>query len=177
MRKIYDAFFLSCYHNTGGPDGLVAMGPFRLIFIPCFLLLVFSVDCASQDASRLKETVLKIRKHEFRVEIVDTPEARIRGFMEREYIEADRGMLFVFPRDHKLSFWMKNTRTPLSIAYIDSCGEIREIYHMEPCSEKPVSSRVPVRYALEVNKGRFSELGIGAGDRIMIAGGLPSTRE
>ena len=77
-------------------------------------------------------------------------------------------MLFVFDSDERLSFWMKNTLIPLSIAYIASDGTIREILDMEPHSLAPVPSQYSVRYALEVPKGWFSRAGVRVGDRVSI---------
>ncbi len=103
---------------------------------------------------------------EVRVEIADGPFERARGLMYRKSLGEDRGMLFVFSRDQELSFWMKNTRIPLSIAYIDSKGRITDILDMKPLDDKPphyVSSE-PAQYALEVNQGFFDEHGVKVGD-------------
>jgi uncharacterized membrane protein (UPF0127 family) len=111
------------------------------------------------DASGGKEV-------EVRVEIADGPFEQQRGLMYRTALEEDRGMLFVYRREQPLSFWMKNTRIPLSIAYIDSKGRITDILDMKPLDDKPphyVSSG-PVQYALEVNQGFFDERGVRVGD-------------
>lgn len=120
---------------------------------------------------------LSIEGHTFRVEIADTPEERQRGLMERTELGEDRGMLFIFSEDRKLSFWMKNTLLPLSIAYIDSEGIIREIHSMTPLSLQPIPSRTSVRYALEVEQGRFDELGIEEGDRVIFWEERPAAGE
>jgi uncharacterized membrane protein (UPF0127 family) len=106
------------------------------------------------------------KKVEVRVEIADGPFERARGLMYRTVLGEDRGMLFVFPREQQLSFWMKNTRIPLSIAYIDSSGRITDLLDMKPLDDEPphyVSSE-PVQYALEVNQGFFDENGVKVGD-------------
>ncbi len=140
------------------------------LVLSLFLLHSFTISgCGAGEAAE-PSVVITISGHRFRVEIADSPEERERGYMEREDIEPDQGMLFVFPGDRKLSFWMKNTPTPLSIAYIDSEGYIREIHDMEPYSEKSISSLGSVRYALEVLHGRFQELGISVGDKLEIEG-------
>jgi len=101
-----------------------------------------------------------------RVEVADTPEKRRQGLMNRNKLAAEEGMLFVFDEEQKLSFWMKNTTIPLSIAYINKSGVIKEIHNMTPLSEKPVYSQYSVLYALEVNQGFFQKSGIKAGDRV-----------
>jgi len=148
------------------------------IIITLFIMLLsFAAGCTGSQEDRLPEILLVIRDHDFRIEIADNPDERQRGYMDRKNIGPDEGMLFVFPGDQKLSFWMKNTPSPLSIAYIDSKGVIREIHHMEPFSEKPVPSMSSVRYALELNQGRFGELGIEPGDKVSFPDGIPVTSE
>ena len=90
------------------------------------------------------------------------------GFMERKSIPDGTGMLFVYDYDHIMRFWMKNTPTPLSIAYIDRNGVIRDIFDMKPYSLADVTSTVSVRYALEVPQGWFSKVGITTGDTLVL---------
>ena len=102
-----------------------------------------------------------------RVEIPDNASEFRRGLMYRTALPKDRGMLFIFEEEQKLSFWMKNTLIPLSIAFIDSEGRIVDIQDMKPLDDDPphyVSAK-PAQYALEVNKGFFEERGVEVGDR------------
>jgi len=101
-------------------------------------------------------------------EIARTEQEREHGFMERKHIPDGTGMLFVFDRDQILNFWMKNTPTALSIAYIDSSGCIRDIFDMTPFSLANITSTVYVRYALEVPRGWFSRAGIKPGDMVPV---------
>jgi hypothetical protein len=103
-------------------------------------------------------------------EIARTDEQRQRGLMFREEVKDGEGMLFIFEHDQLLSFWMKNTLVPLSIAYIAHNGMIMEIFDMEPGDLTPVHSNFPVRYALEVPQNWFSRVGIGPWDRLDIQG-------
>ncbi len=100
------------------------------------------------------------------VEVVATPERRRQGLMFRESLQADRGMLFVFPAEQVLGFWMRNTSIPLSIAYADRTGLIVRIVDLVPHSDRSVSSRFPALYALEVNRGWFERHGVREGDTI-----------
>ena len=84
--------------------------------------------------------------------------------MNRKNIPDGTGMLFIFEKEQILSFWMKNTPHPLSIAYIDSRGKIRNIYDMTPFSLTPIKSTSSVRYALEVPQGWYKENNINVGD-------------
>ena len=116
------------------------------------------------------EILLTVGEEDLIVEVAATILERERGLMYRESLGEDRGMIFVFPVDRELSFWMKNTRIPLSIAYIRSDGEILDIQKMEPMALRSHISGEPARYALEVNQGWFDRHGVAVGDRVE---GLP----
>ena len=103
-----------------------------------------------------------------KAEIAQKEEERTYGFMNRKNIPEVTGMLFVFEKDQVLSFWMKDTPHPLSIAYIDRSGKIQNIFDMTPFSLAPVKSTRSVRYALEVPQGWFEKTGIKTGDKIVL---------
>ena len=133
------------------------------------LLVVFSTfSCSKSDVLQTK--VIRINQWEVTVEIADTREAQEKGLMGRDSMEEDHGMLFVYDRDSRKSFWMKNTTIPLSLAYIATDGTIREIYDMEPLSTRIVDSKYSVRYVLEVNQGAFERHGIKPGDKVEFIG-------
>jgi len=130
--------------------------------ITAFCLAALLLSCRSSDDS----IILYVGETPVTCEIADSVEKRAEGLMYRKNLDTDKGMLFVFQKEQRLSFWMKNTFLPLSIAYIDKYGEIKEIHDMTPQSEKPVNSRYEVMFALEVNQGFFKENRIFEGDRI-----------
>jgi len=104
------------------------------------------------------------------VEVAANDEDRANGLMHRDHLSDTEGMLFYYPDQRKLTFWMKNTRVPLSIAYIDRSGEILRIADMRPHDTDPVPSLYPVQYALEVRQGWFADHGVAVGAKV---GGLP----
>ena len=111
---------------------------------------------------------LTIKGRKIRVEVVQTEDEKARGLMFRESLGKDEGMLFVYEQEELLTFWMKNTPIPLSIAFIDRKGKIVDIQDMEPFNLRTHASARPARYALEMNKGWFQRNGIGVGDVIII---------
>lgn len=127
------------------------------------LLAVSATIAGCADSHRLESGTIRIEGHEFSVEIARTDAQQQRGLMYRKRMEPDHGMLFVYPSDRRLSFWMKNTRIPLTIAFLASDGRILEIHDMEPESLRSVDSGRSVRYALELNRGAFSRVGAGVG--------------
>ena len=105
-----------------------------------------------------------------RVEIATTTAEKQRGLMGRTALAEDAGMLFVFDREQQLSFWMKDTLIPLSIAYINESGRIADIQNMQPLDETPHPSAEPAKYALEVNQGFFNEHGVEVGNKVSLPG-------
>lgn len=101
-----------------------------------------------------------------RVEIADSVVERAQGLMYRKALAERRGMLFVYTEEDELSFYMKNTLIPLSIAFIDSEGRIVDIQDMKPLDEASHLSKAPAQYALEVNQGFFEERDVGVGARV-----------
>ena len=119
---------------------------------------------APDTAPRL--TTLEVGGHTVKVEVADDDDERRRGLMNRDSLPEDQGMLFVYPEQRTLSFWMRNTDIPLDIAYIDQQGFIVDIQRMDPHTEELHPSSRPAMYALEMNQGWFEAHDVGEGDRV-----------
>jgi len=88
------------------------------------------------------------------IEVADTYEEIGRGMMYRNRLENNQGMLFIFEVEEEQSFWMKNTRIPLDIIFINGKFQIVHIAkHTIPYSKDPIPSMHPAKYVLEVNAG------------------------
>jgi len=136
-------------------------------------ILLLNAGFASCEQQKLRTTVLYIEKQnsgtvEITAEIARTDEEHARGLMYRKNLPDGEGMLFVFDRDQPLSFWMKNTIIPLSIAFISSDGRIIDILDMQPNDLNSVKSSRSVRYALEVPQGWFGRVNVMVGDIVKI---------
>lgn len=105
---------------------------------------------------------------DLKVEVARTQEQQEKGYMFRKNIPDGNAMIFVYDEDHIMSFWMKNTPHPLSIAFIDSSFKIRNIFDMQPYTTNKTISTCSVRYALEVPQGWFEKNNIRVGDVIHI---------
>lgn len=97
------------------------------------------------------------------VEIASGGEQRYMGLSFRERLDESAGMLFVYPDERPLTFTMRNTLLPLSIAFIDDGLVVREIIDMDVGPGQLFDSDRPARYALEVNQGWFDRNGIEPG--------------
>lgn len=89
--------------------------------------------------------------------------ARASGLMGVTSLGANSGMLFVFAEDKPRWFWMKDTPTPLSIAFLDASRKVVYLADMPANSltTYPPGLNSPlIRYALEVNQGWFAKHGV-----------------
>lgn len=144
----------------------------RTIWAVLLLGCVTLLSCQSKnpvETLTISKNTSDCSQINLKCELALTSESQQKGFMQRKNIPAGTGMLFVFNRDQMLHFWMKNTPTPLSIAYIDSKGIIKEIHDLTPYSEATVSSLRSLRFALEVPQGWFKKNNIQIGDSISIS--------
>lgn len=101
-------------------------------------------------------------------------EQRQRGLMEVTDLGGYAGMVFAFPEDVYASFYMRNTPTPLSIAFVDADGEVVSTADMEPCANvegcPTYAAEGPYRFAVEVPQGELPTLGIEPGSRLAFGG-------
>ena len=105
--------------------------------------------------------------HALTTEVATNLDGHMCGLAFRQDLPADNGMLFVYAHDQIIGFWMKDTRIPLSIAFLDADGKVLEIHDMDPRDPtRRYISKVPAHYALEVNQGWFSRNGIEEGKKI-----------
>ncbi|CAN7443210.1 DUF192 domain-containing protein [Bosea sp. LjRoot237] len=106
-------------------------------------------------------------RHAFQVEVMRTPDQRARGLMHRQFMPADRGMLFDFKQVEPVAMWMQNTYISLDMLFIRADGTVARIAERaEPLSTRTIPSGEPVLSVLEVNAGIAEKLGIKPGDRV-----------
>jgi len=141
-----------------------------------FLLLLFSIPCytlAGNDTS--PSGLIPITLPEgtiIQAELADTPHKRAEGLMYRTHLADDRGMLFTFSQVQAWVFWMKNTKIPLDLIWIN---EKKQIIHME--QNVPICTRTDdscpqyrpnegALYVLELAAGRAERLKLQRGSKL-----------
>jgi uncharacterized membrane protein (UPF0127 family) len=133
----------------------------------CLALWSAVLAACPLDLARMELTVAG---HPLSAEVARTPRQRGCGLSHRAAVPDTQGMLFVFPVPRHLSFWMKDTHIPLSIAFLDDQGVILDIQPMAPNQTRErYRSPTPARYALEVNQGWFEGRSIRVGDRVVFS--------
>lgn len=151
------------------------------LFFFLTLLLIFS-GCKDASKSEIKTKTISFQKEgelqifksdtdslliNLDIELAKTEYETQTGLMYRESMGEKQGMLFVFPESSIHSFYMKNTQIPLDIIFIDDSSQIASFQeNTEPFNEKGLSSKVPIKYVLEVNAGLTEKWSLEVGDRI-----------
>ena len=104
----------------------------------------------------------------FEVEVVETPQDKARGLMFRESLPMFSGMLFVYDRPQRVSFWMRNTLIPLDMIFIGADGVVRNVHaNAKPGDETGIpGGSDDIQFVLEVNGGLARMLNIVPGVEI-----------
>lgn len=145
------------------------------LFAVGFYYFVFLRKPSEQFAGENVE--IKIANTVINAEVAITEAQRAKGLMGRESLDENKGMLFVFPKEGKHTFWMANTKIALDIIWIDSSYNIVYINeNTPPCTKtgnlksycttyKPNKN---AKYVLEVNAGFVKRYNISANQKINI---------
>ena len=133
--------------------------------------LLATCAMAAVEEAEPRGQVLLPSGHVLMVEIADTPREISRGYMFREKISDDEGMVFLLGRLGFHSFWMKNCKVSLDITWLD---ENWQVVHQElgvpPCEADPCRSYIPMKasmYVLEVRAGLARREGLLPGSRVV----------
>lgn len=106
---------------------------------------------------------IEIGDKKYKVKEAKTQEERSEGLQNVESLPEDEGMLFCFDPPEDVAFWMKDTKIPLDIVFINEDEEVISVQQGVPMSEDLIEED-NVAYVLEVNKGS----GIQQGDELDI---------
>ena len=144
-----------------------------------FFLLVTAGLSTCRSEPRVVVSTKSGKDYAVRVEIADSPAKREMGLQYRNELADDQGMLFLFPAEEVLTFWMKNTPIPLDMIFIGSDLKIVGIVRdAAPFSLTARSVGAPSRFVLEIKGGLAKQKGIEAGDAVRFEGvSLEGVRE
>jgi uncharacterized membrane protein (UPF0127 family) len=152
--------------------------PCQLNFVKlCFLwtvLFIILEPVTIYSGSLLKSAhcyqaaFIQLGPKSFWVEFAQSPTERAAGLMFRPQPKLNQGMLFKMTVPEKMSFWMKNTPSSLSIAFFDMNNILIEIRQLEPYNEKVIYSKKIGVFALEMRKNWFKKNKIKPGHKLKI---------
>lgn len=109
-----------------------------------------------------------VEKTKIDIELADTEAKHEQGLMHRRTMGQNQGMLFVFDKEERQSFWMKNVPIALDIIFVNEAKEIVHIaYDCTPYSTRSIPSYEYAKYVVEVNAGYCKKHQIKVGDFIV----------
>ena len=114
----------------------------------------------------LPRTTIRAGMFNIDAQVAATSDTRATGLMWRRGMPQHEGMLFVFEQPATQCFWMRNTPSPLTAAFVAEDGTIVNLADMSPLSDDSHCSAKPVRFVLEMNQGWFAQRGIKAGSKL-----------
>ncbi|HEY7115222.1 MAG TPA: DUF192 domain-containing protein [Tepidisphaeraceae bacterium] len=127
---------------------------------------------AGGGGSTLPTVPMQLGSKSFTLEVADNDATRQYGLMRRDSMPSDHGMIFVFNREAPLTFWMKDTRIPLDIIFVNSNGTVVSVKQMKPYDQDHTPSDGDVQYAIELNKGSAESAGVKVGMTLKLPPGL-----
>lgn len=138
---------------------------------PAALAMILWLAGVGLASAACRDDVVELRgpwgQARFTVELAITPEEQARGLMFRESLPRGAGMLFLYDRPSRVSFWMRNTLIPLDMIFVDSAGTVTRVHHEAvPLDETPIPGGDGVLAVLEINGGLARRFGIGAGSEL-----------
>ena len=153
---------------------------FKQLYIVLILALGIVFASCKDEKKVIKQTEVSFKKEgeltifksdstqiNLDIEIADTDFDIQTGLMYRNYMKNNQGMLFVFDNDQPRSFYMKNTRIPLDLIFINENKNIVSFQkNAKPFDESSLPSNAPAKYVLEVNAGLTNEWKVSVGDSI-----------
>lgn len=108
---------------------------------------------------------MRIGNRTFDMEVARTHAEQAKGLMKRDSMPEDHGMIFPMSEEVVQGFWMKDTRFPLDILFLDNGARVVSIHRMAAYDEKnTTSSDFPARYAVELNEGVAAKTSVKVGD-------------
>ena len=110
---------------------------------------------------------IKVGERTVSMQVAVKPDEMQKGLMYRQSMGEDEGMVFVFAKPQRMSFWMRNTEIPLDIGYFDAQGVLKEIHPLYPRDENAVQSRSQaLQFCLEMNQGWYARNGVKPGAQL-----------
>ncbi len=144
-------------------------------------MLIATAACKSDAKKEISATVVEFTKEAtlsifkqdtvahkvLDIEIADDEYSRQTGLMYRDTMGDNQGMLFIMDQERQQAFFMKNTRIPLDIIYLDSQKQIVSFQeNAQPMNKTSLPSGVPAKYVLEINGGLSRAWDLQIGDSI-----------
>lgn len=136
----------------------------------CIIIIISTGGKSTESTSTFSRITHERSGEVLLLEIAKTPQERARGYMFREDIKENQGMLFIFEDEQYREFWMKNTPTSLDIIFLDSDFKVIN-FHKETKpnqTQETYPSKEPAMYVLETRYGFIERTDLSKGDLFIV---------
>ena len=167
----------------------------RIAAVPLLFVLLVAAGAIGRDdeeagaQKKIPKEAVVIGEDTFKLEVAANGKSRAKGLMNRQKIDDDGGMIFIYKRARVRSFWMKNCLVDIDLLYLDGRGRIVSMHKMkkessrgenEPVVEyerrlKRYPSRRPAQFIIELKAGWIDRLKPKVGETIELD--LPKLRQ
>ena len=166
----------------------------RIAAVPLFFVLLlaggaFGQDAPKDDKKKVPKEQIVIAGETFKLEVAADEKSRAKGLMGRKKIDEHGGMIFIYKRAQRQSFWMKNCLIDIDILYLDTRGRIVSMHKMKkepPRGQnetafdyerrlKRYPSGRPSQFIIELKPGSIDRLKLKVGQSIELD--LPKLRQ
>ncbi len=139
------------------------------LLVVCSILIGLSLFWYQSVSTQESEFLnVHLKGQTMHVMVANTPESRMRGLSGHAGLEANEGMLFIFPEDGQYAFWMKDMHFPIDIIWVSHDGYVVDIASWVSPDTYPTafSPKASARYVLELPAGFAGEYGLVPGDLV-----------
>ena len=138
-------------------------------------------SCLVSGCAGASQPWVEVGSQRYAIELADDDAERARGLMFRDVMANDHGMLFIHDAEEPQAYWMKNTKIPLDILYLDDGRKlVAQQRDVPPCSLGDACpsypSDAPARYVLELNAGEAARLGLKDGTEMNFSPNIPPAK-
>lgn len=155
---------------------------FRGLFLSILTCIFFSLTSCKKEVKTISHTEVSFKKEgdliifktisdstkiDLDIEIADNEYEIQTGLMYRTSMNPNQGMLFIFDDSKERFFYMKNTKIPLDLIFINEDKKIVSFQkNAKPFDESSLPSNLPSKYVLEINAGLVDSWNLNVGDSI-----------
>jgi len=160
------------------------MNYFRSFLFFAFVIIQTVFTSCKEEKQQVKQTEVTFTKEgelsifntendslkaTLNIEIADTEFDIETGLMYRNSMKNTQGMLFIFEDERERFFYMKNTRIPLDLIYINANKKVVSFQkNAKPFDESSLPSGKPAKYVLEINAGLVDRLNLMVNDSVAL---------
>ena len=142
----------------------------NFVIISILILFVFGFILFSNSQKEIKSVC--INEKCFFVEIADENIERVFGLSNRDFLDLNYGMLFIFEEETIPGFWMEEMKFQIDIIWIGSDFKIIGIdKNLKPCKKDFCPTYNPeekIKYVLEINAGLSEDYSFEIGDEVKL---------